>query len=427
MLIKAARLLFTQQHAHLLRDSAVVNAVAAAACRSGGRIDSGLSSFLMGSAVASLAPAEGLHPLLQRLSWSLFLQAALILGVWSTGAAARSNTQPMKAQTGPAIFSGLLPILVSFSFGCAGSVLGTLTGASLVGSLFPASEVWPVAAACLAASYVGGTANFFETASVLGAAGAGPVARTLRLIAGADIAAMVLYFSVLLRLRSHVLRHPKGALSFLAPEPASTAATSSMLLAEAPAVALPSAAGEKPAPAALSVSLALGIACMASRVQASLTALPGLAVLASVLSAVALERSAAFRRLLAGPLPLARATDYALATFYACIGLGCRVQEVGAVGLPVVLLMATTLVVHLAVVLGCSWAWNSAGLRRITVDTAVIASNACVGGAATAASMAAGMPGADPALPLLGSIAGLLGYALGTPLGLALARYLAPR
>lgn len=180
---------------------------------------------------------------------------------------------------------------------------------------------------------------------------------------------------------------------------------------------------------ALSVSLALGIAFAAGRAQASLAALPGAGVIVSVLSAVALERNTAFRRLLekTGRLPLARATEYTLAAFYACIGLGCRAQDLGAVGLPVALLMATTLLVHLAVVLTAAWAWNSAGLRRITVDTAIIASNACVGGASTAASMAAGLPGADPALPLLGSLAGLIGYTLGTPLGLALARLLNPR
>ena len=56
------------------------------------------------------------------------------------------------------------------------------------------------------------------------------------------------------------------------------------------------------------------------------------------------------------------------------------------------------------------------------MDTALIASNACVGGASTAASMAAALRGADPDLPWLGSLAGVLGYVVGTPLGLGLAR-----
>ena len=67
---------------------------------------------------------------------------------------------------------------------------------------------------------------------------------------------------------------------------------------------------------------------------------------------------------------------------------------------------------------GIEWA------RTIDVDTAVIASNACVGGASTAASMVASLRGSDPDLPWLGSLAGVVGYVIGTPLGLALARSL---
>ena len=150
-----------------------------------------------------------------------------------------------------------------------------------------------------------------------------------------------------------------------------------------------------------------------------------------------------------------------MAAFYACIGLGCRAQDAAAVGPVVLALMGLTLAVHLAVLLGGSWLYNAAAARlrlrlgprlrprlgsrgsgdsasgdsasdrsasgwtrAIDVDTAVIASNACVGGASTAASMAATLKGADPDLPWLGSLAGVVGYVIGTPLGLALARSL---
>jgi uncharacterized membrane protein len=121
-----------------------------------------------------------------------------------------------------------------------------------------------------------------------------------------------------------------------------------------------------------------------------------------------------------------------MAAFYVLIGLGCRAQDVLAVGPAVIILVVTTLVVHLASVLGGSWAYNKFYASRgattdgqggnIDVDTAVIASNACVGGSSTAASMAAAFPGADASLPFLGSAVGVIGYLVGTPLALALAR-----
>ena len=53
-------------------------------------------------------------------------------------------------------------------------------------------------AACLAASYIGGTANLFETAATLNMPSS--TRELLRLVAVADIAAMTVYFSVLLRM-----------------------------------------------------------------------------------------------------------------------------------------------------------------------------------------------------------------------------------
>ena len=769
-----------RQHSHLLRDCSIVNAIASAAClqshRLPAKVDSGLSSFFLASTVSSLLPGGlQVHPLLEKLSWTVILQSALILGIWSTGARAKPAEASLAATQGAPIPSTssrrgrkLLTMLVAFAIGCAGSILGTLVGAGLVSRLPPsvgasaqAKAVWPIAAACLAASYIGGTANFFETASALGAAG--PAARTLSLIAGADILAMVLYFSVLLGLRAR----PDGVLSLLSSEDGSSSSSSGaqnrteplVLLAEelspatlealgpgcravrcngadrgellqalrrgadavlvrsatkmdAEAVAAAKAGGLRiiaragvgvdnvdiaaataagilvvnaptsnsvstaehacalllacarcvaPAHAALragtwaraaysspgrqgvelqgktlglvglgrvgqlvaarmrafgmtviaydhrfrhrraarlgvrlvtldallrasdfislhvpetgatiglinaaaldkckegvriincargavvdeaallealrsgrvagagldvfavepctdspllqldnvvatphlgaatpeaqeragrdvavsvrralagggavpgalnqagitaaaraagvasesaagsssgarvsvSVGLSLAIASLAVWAQAGpFRGLPGVSVVISVLAAVAAQRAPLSlghgSLALAGPQALARANDYAMCLFYASIGLGCRVQDARAVGLPVLALMSAALAVHLGVVLAACSAWNylhagpgqdQAG-RRISLDTAIVASNACVGGAATAASMAASMPGADPDLPLLGSIAGIIGYIVGTPLGLTVARIL---
>ena len=59
----------------------------------------------------------------------------------------------------------------------------------------------------------------------------------------------------------------------------------------------------------------------------------------------------------------------------------------------------------------------------IDIDSAMVASNAAVGGAATAASYASMIGRQD--LVVSASVVGILGYSIGTPLGLYLARVFA--
>jgi hypothetical protein len=97
----------------------------------------------------------------------------------------------------------------------------------------------------------------------------------------------------------------------------------------------------------------------------------------------------------------------------------------------VLAVIGTLLAVHLAVLLALAAAWNAAAARwpplralggvGIDIDTAVVASNACVGGAATAAQMAASFGAKGGTLAVAAGAAGTVGYLVGTPLGLSLA------
>ena len=84
-------------------------------------------------------------------------------------------------------------------------------------------------------------------------------------------------------------------------------------------------------------------------------------------------------------------------------------------------LMGSMLIVHFLTTLGLSWLWNCFSAGRdwphIDADTAIVASNVCIGGASTASAMAFSI--AQPALVVPASILGVVGYLLGTPLGLA--------
>ena len=414
----------------LLRDAGIVGGLSVAAF--GGQratgVDSGLASFALASVVSS-ARRSGvwqLHPILEQASWTVVLQTALILGVW----ASRSRIQQIGATnpSGTRITAvKIVPMLVAFALGCIGTMLGSFCGvkcATRFASRGTSSSVWPIAASCLAASYTGGTANFFEVANLLGAL-QGPVARALSLIAGIDILVMVVYFGILLSLRSWVAVGKDKSLSFLSflYSDAGTNAQTNVVSVSAKSGQSTFLGRRKLLGAALVVVIAGLLALTAAQVQRLLPRVPGLSVMASVLSAVYLASNSPVLGL-ASPAALSASCELTLGVFYAVLGLGCRIQDVFSVGPSILLLMLITLAVHLTTLLLGSWVWNRScrdSSNAIDVDTAIIASNACVGGASTAASMAAGLKNSDPNLPMLGSLAGVLGYVVGTPLGLALA------
>lgn len=411
------------------------------------RCDSGLSSFFIASALSSIKPdGWSLNPILEGLSWTLFLQSALVLGIWSSSPNAGKSNETTLNRTNK--LAKMTTMMVAFFIGVIGSLIGSLVGVPLASSLSSASQieqslVWPIAASCLAASYIGGTANFYETASALGAKGT--VAKTLNLIAGIDILVMVVYFGVLLGVRGltnsihstpNAHNHPLLNIFPGLAAPSSSATTSAA--SAAPSDAMPiSDIYQPPSLRTMltATALASSVAFIATRIQTRFRHIPGLSVVLSVLSALLLNRSGQLRRLLDSAVSrpsLRRANEYMMAAFYACIGSACRLQDVFTVGLPVLGLMVSLLVTHLTIMLwGCgTWNWLIKRARPtdesylINVDTAVIASNACVGGASTATAMAASFTSADSDLPFLGSVAGLIGYVIGTPLGLLVARML---
>ena len=118
-----------------------------------------------------------------------------------------------------------------------------------------------------------------------------------------------------------------------------------------------------------------------------------------------------------------------LCMFYATIGMNSNLKDIPSVGLPIIFLIGCTLSVHLFTILIGSKAWNI--LIRyikkdhnysIDIDKAVLASNAAVGGPATASAMAMQINRQDLMLP--SGFIGILGYLIGTPLGLFLAKFL---
>ena len=63
-----------------------------------------------------------------------------------------------------------------------------------------------ILSACLTASYIGGTVNFFETAKIVGGTGSESMRSLVNLVAGVDIGVMVLYFWFLSIIRDSPLK-----------------------------------------------------------------------------------------------------------------------------------------------------------------------------------------------------------------------------
>jgi uncharacterized membrane protein len=103
----------------------------------------------------------------------------------------------------------------------------------------------------------------------------------------------------------------------------------------------------------------------------------------------------------------------ALNLFFVVIGIGSKLAEILAVGLEVFWFTALVVAVHGVLVYGLG------KLLRLDALTLSIASQAAVGGPSTALAVGVARGREDLALP--GVMVGLLGYAIGTYLGLAVA------
>jgi uncharacterized membrane protein len=160
----------------------------------------------------------------------------------------------------------------------------------------------------------------------------------------------------------------------------------------------------------LAVLLALGLGLqLAAEATARALPWPVPPVVWLTTLALAVAQVPAVRRL-QGALHLG---TLALNLFFVVIGIGSRVAEILAVGLEVFYFTATVVLIHGLVT------FAAARLVRLDVETTAVASQAAVGGPSTAMALAIARRRPDLALP--GLMAGLLGYAVGNYLGLAVA------
>jgi len=162
----------------------------------------------------------------------------------------------------------------------------------------------------------------------------------------------------------------------------------------------------------LAILLAIGLVLQVVAERAA-DVLPGVSVIWLTTLALVVGQLPPVRRL-RGSMHLG---TLALNLFFVVIGIGSRVAEILAVGLEIFYFTATVVLLHGLITYGVG------RLVRLDLDTLSVASQAAVGGPSTAMALAVGRN--RPQLALPGIMVGLLGYAVGTYAGLAVASLLA--
>ncbi len=286
----------------------------------------------------------------------------------------------------------------AFAAGALSSVAGAFVAAKLMrGALGAASYK---GAAALAASYVGGSANFFVVAEAVGLKNDGLLAA----LATADVVVMAAYIVLLQFLASKYgaprradreeARHARGqgrardgGRDGPVLEPRRQAVSATVLKTTTDGGVVPAL---------------LGACCVAAAAPLK----PSLRTAAISAYAVACRR---FTRARGAARQMA---GWCLAAFYACLGACSPVSAVLKAGAPAVGLAVAALMGHALLLAACTLrgTWG--------IDEALVASNACVGGPATAAAFASATRREDLVVPAV--VWGTVGYACGTGLGMAL-------
>ena len=304
-------------------------------------------------------------------------------------------------------------VLAAFAVGALGTVAGTFAAYALVGrALGP--HAWKVAA-CLCASYVGGSLNYAATAQALGL-GVTPGGQAA-LAAGmaADNLAMAAFLAALALVpAAEPGREPAKLSSPRDKETAGDVTVNPTVSTLACAFA-----------GALLVLEVGRVAAAAAGFPAAHMAVAGIAAAAlSAAAAAAARRDSARRFLRGGGFPQApfagasRVGAMLMLLFFATLGARADPNVAFANGAPTFAFIAVQLATHFAFVFLVGGKLLAKALD-VPLWATLTASNACVGGPATAAAAAAARGWSAAVQPAV--LAGTVGYVVGTPLAVAVA------
>lgn len=436
-------------------------------------------SLLVASALSNVGVAPSSHPLYD-ICWTKLLPASLAL-MLMTGLGGDDNElkqeQDDSSEGGDVVKATIKSVSLPFAIGSLGSVLGCIL--SFVGTLLFGGKAgrWSlppldaaVAAGCLCSSYVGGTVNLFATARILGNSFENNGAKTFNLesllgsMAAADLLVMAIYFAGLTAAvkSSHLQRMFPG-------RPADEQSTGEVTIET-------NTDGGKDASIESQISESVGrqlhretrpaiagafastLACVIVNVSArferliySLSGIPGMgcaaiAVLSTavgwVLRRIKFSWKAAKGKEEKEMLPwlqremnvvCPRLSGLCFNLLFAAIGTAANVKVALQHGPASFLFASSALMLHFVTILMGSWAVTKILPKvKLSIEELAVASNAAIGGPATAAAFAGTLAKSSGArssrkrrgLVLAGTAWGVVGYAVGTSLGVWISKTL---
>jgi uncharacterized membrane protein len=404
-----------------------------------------LSVAAVASNVLRIAPTH--HPLYD-VCWSSVLPASLALLLLSlkTNNSAKDWVSTTYKEKDSSVFAAVTRLAVPFALASIGSVLGCLLSFAIC-YRYPKAWLSPAAAsraaACLAASFIGGSVNFFATAAILDRSSSFTTSSFVSAMAAADVVVMAFYFAVLpAALQSKRLQQwfadpietqqsndIGSGLSFV------TKRTDD----DPCALETNTLVNRRKLPATLLVwMLAFGLVEAAKRFESFLSAVvPGTACAFLAATIPALTRLVPSNLQLWNDMqycaePL---SGFAFLFLFAAIGVSADIKAALCSGPACLLFSLTALAVHGLVTLGGSVLFQRVmrtnrrhkSNGRVSLADVLVASNAAIGGPATAAAFCGQVKQGNEmkrSLTLAATIWGIVGYAIGTTVGVALFRFL---
>jgi uncharacterized membrane protein len=414
--------------------------------------NSGILVTLATSAILSntgLAPASHV---VYDVCWSTLLPASLALLLLSLSTASSSatdvtmkNNQQPKLENANSAARVVRDLALPFGLASVGSIAGCLLS-FFICRAFPG--VWQLsgpeaaqAAACLVASFIGGSVNFFATAAALAGSTTTAQSTTSTLVssmAAADLVVMALYFAFLdWALYSPRLQRWYGRRGYNNAEEGhtkqpvqreleskSTETSASMDSPTTTTIAQRLGSLFQRTRAIVLVSgLALTIVQVAVRVERALSnVIPGtacavIAVLTPAIQRVLPSQNHFVTEMKEIATPLA---EWCFLCLFASIGMSANLGQALRSGPSCLLFSLTALMVHVVIVFSGSLRMGS------RLEDVLVASNAAVGGPATAAAFSGRIPKSPRSngLFMAATVWGVVGYAVGTTIGVTLYRAL---
>jgi uncharacterized membrane protein len=427
---------------------------------SGGHVVTLLSAAMLSnlSQVVPKAPRIPTEHVLYDWCWSIFLPASLVFALFSSSPdilAADKSHHSASSVTRNCIQSMALP----FFIGSIGSILGCMISFLLVP--MKCKNISAILAGCLCASYIGGTVNFFAAGRILTPlSSSNDLGNAFGSMAAADLVVMALYFTMLSAAsRSSWLKKLFPSKHIDAEDKRGTPLANSDVQKATGSANI--ALFDKVGAASIAILMALSSVFVSFRMEKTITkqcGIPGTSCAFLALSGLLCNKlimyglhalrqpqknplihgiRSAFEQIHAVAPSLGNLSFFLL---FAAVGTTADVSS-AITGGPMALIFATlALIVHSTVLLsgtliaskviesiqklGYSWPCSS-------LEDLLTASNAAIGGPSTAAAFAAGLVSGSEngasyrqAMVIAATFYGVLGYAVGTSLGVVLSKSL---